>query len=93
VVVSALIDARGAAAPSLANLIAAWRLSPGSRLCGRQPAADDLVVPTRSLTPIDASDAVHAFRDGLHELALRVELLLDDPEGPSPSGERPDALR
>jgi hypothetical protein len=59
--------------PTLAKIIATWRLSHWSRLYGRQPTPDDLVVPTRNLTPIDASDAVHAFKDDLESLGLRVE--------------------
>jgi hypothetical protein len=31
------------------------------------------VVPTRNLTPIDASDAVRAFKADLEELGLRIE--------------------
>lgn len=31
------------------------------------------MVPTRNLTPIDASDAVHAFKADLEALGLRVE--------------------
>lgn len=59
--------------PTLAKIIATWRLSHWSRLYGRQPTADDLVVPTRNLTPSDASDAVHAFKADLDALGLRVE--------------------
>ena len=59
--------------PTLAKIIATWRLSHWSRLYGRQPTPDDLVVPTRNLTPIDASDAVYAFKADLAALGLRVE--------------------
>ena len=31
------------------------------------------MVPTRNLTPIDASDAMHAFKADLESLGLRVE--------------------
>jgi integrase len=59
--------------PTLAKILATWRLSHWSRLYGRQPTLDDLVVPTRNLTPIAASDAVHAFKADLEVLGLRVE--------------------
>jgi integrase len=42
---------------TLAKILAAWRLSHWSRPYGRQPTLDDLVVPTRNLTPIETSDA------------------------------------
>ena len=56
--------------PTLAKIIATWRLSHWARLCGRQPTLDDLVVPTRHGTPVDSADAVHAFKA---DLGLRVE--------------------
>jgi integrase len=59
--------------PTLAKIIATWRLSHWSRLYGRQPTADDLVVPTRNLTTVDASDAVHTFKADLAALGLRIE--------------------
>jgi len=59
--------------PTLAKILATWRLSHWSRLYGRQPTPDDLVVPTRNLTPIHSSDAVHAFKADLEALGLRVE--------------------
>lgn len=59
--------------PTLGRILAAWRLSHWSRLYGRQPTSDDLVVPTRNGTPVDAADAVHAFKANLEALGLRVE--------------------
>jgi hypothetical protein len=59
--------------PTLGKVLAAWRLSHWERIYGRAPTSDDLVVPTRNLTTIDASDAVHAFKADLQELGLRVE--------------------
>ena len=59
--------------PTLAKILATWRLSHWSRLYGRQPTHDDLVVPTRNLTPIHSSDAAHAFKADLEALGLRVD--------------------
>jgi hypothetical protein len=59
--------------PTLGKIVAAWRLSHWSLLYGRQPTLDDLVVPTRNATHVNASDAVHAFKADLVELGLRVE--------------------
>ena len=60
--------------PTLAKILATWRLSHWSRLYGRQPTPDDHVVPTRNLTPIDASDAVHAFKADLEALGLSARI-------------------
>ncbi len=59
--------------PTLGKILAAWKLSHWERIYGRAPGADDLVVPTRNLTTIDASDAVHAFKADLEALGLRIE--------------------
>ena len=59
--------------PTLGKILAVWKLSHWERIYGRAPGADDLVVPTRNLTTIDASDAVHAFKADLAALGLRVE--------------------
>ena len=48
-------------------------MSHWARLYGRQPTPDDLVVPTRNGTPVDAADAMHAFKADLTALGLRVE--------------------
>jgi integrase len=59
--------------PTLGKILAAWKLSHWERIYGRAPTADDLVVPTRNLTTVDASDAVHAFKADLAALGLRIE--------------------
>jgi integrase len=59
--------------PTLCKILAAWKLSHWERIYGRAPTADDLVVPTRNLTTVDASDAVHAFKADLAALGLRIE--------------------
>lgn len=58
---------------TLARIIAAWRLEHWPRIYGRQPTLDDLVVPTRNGTPVNAADAVEAFKRDLDALGLRVE--------------------
>ncbi len=59
--------------PVLARILAAWKLSHWARLYGRAPGPDDYLVPTRTLTTVDVSDAVHAFKADLESLGLRVE--------------------
>jgi integrase len=57
--------------PVLQQLLAAWRaLWPD--VYGDEPTADDFIVPTRNLTPVDASDAGKAFVADLEALGLRV---------------------
>lgn len=58
--------------PTLARILAAWRLSGWAATYGRAPGLDDLVVPTRNETPVDAADAGHAFKADLAALGLRV---------------------
>jgi integrase len=43
--------------PTLAKILAAWKLSHWERVYGRAPGADDLIVPARTMGPIAASDA------------------------------------
>jgi integrase len=57
----------------LAKILAAWKLSHWERIYGRSPASDDLIVPTRNLTPIAPKDANDAFKRDLAALGLRVE--------------------
>ena len=58
--------------PVLAQILAAWRLSHWERIYGRQPTADDLVVPTHAMNPMAASDAARYFKEDLVALKLRV---------------------
>lgn len=59
--------------PVLAKVLAEWKLSHWERIYGRSPGLDDLVVPTRNMTPVNAADAGKAFKLDLAELELRVE--------------------
>ena len=51
--------------------MAAWRLSGWERLYGRLPTEDDVVVPTRTMTPRETADAGHALSDDLGTLGMR----------------------
>jgi hypothetical protein len=59
--------------PTLAKILAAWKLSHWERIYGRAPTPDDFVVPTRNMTPVDSSDANHALKADLAVLGLRLE--------------------
>jgi integrase len=59
--------------PTLAAITAAWRLEHWPRIYGRMPGLDDFVVPTRTMAPVKAYDAVEAFKRDLETLGLRVE--------------------
>lgn len=59
--------------PLLARLLAEWRVSHWERIYGRSPTSDDLIVPTRMMTPIACSKAARAFKDDLELLGLRVD--------------------
>ena len=54
------------------KILAAWKLSHWERIYGRAPTIDDLIVPTRNMTPIDPKDANEAFKRDLAALGLRV---------------------
>jgi integrase len=59
--------------PTLAKILAAWRLSHWQRIYGRAPALDDFVVPARTMTPVKAAEAGEAFVCDLATLELRVD--------------------
>ena len=58
--------------PVLAKVLAEWKQSHWERVYGRSPGLDDLVVPTRNMTSVNAADAGKAFKLDLAELGLRV---------------------
>jgi len=58
--------------PTLAKILAAWKLSHWERIYGRPPGADDLIVQARTMGPIAASDAARMFKEDLRELGLRT---------------------
>ena len=59
--------------PTLAKILAAWRLTHWARIYGRQPADDDFVVPTRAFTGVNVADAVIYMADDLTALGMRTE--------------------
>jgi integrase len=59
--------------PTLAKVLAAWKLEHWTRIYGRMPTADDFVVPTRTMRPVNVADAGHALTEDLERLELRVE--------------------
>jgi hypothetical protein len=59
--------------PTLAKVLASWKLSHWERIYGRAPTADDLIIPTRTMKPIDKTDAARAMKADLVALGLRVE--------------------
>jgi integrase len=58
--------------PTLATLLAAWKLSHWARLYGRQPTPDDLIVPTRAMSPVSPTIAARAFKEDLTALGMRL---------------------
>jgi integrase len=59
--------------PLLAQILASWRVSHWQRIYGRAPTADDLIVPTRAMSPIAETKAAAAFKEDLSTLGLRVD--------------------
>ncbi len=59
--------------PTLAKILAAWKLEHWERIYGRKPKDDDYVVPTRTLNPVDGKDACEAMKRDLRALGMRVE--------------------
>lgn len=58
--------------PQLLRMLTAWRaLWP--QIYGREPEPDDFVVPTRTMRPVDPSDAVIAMKLDLTALELRLD--------------------
>lgn len=57
--------------PALAFLIAEWRASGWEAVYGRAPKLDDLIVPTKNQTPVQANDAGRYLHYDLGKLGLR----------------------
>lgn len=58
---------------TLAKILAAWKLAHWERIYGRPPTSDDLIVPTRNMTPTAPKEANEAFKLDLAALGLRIE--------------------
>jgi integrase len=59
--------------PTLAKVLATWRVEHWQRIYGRAPQPDDLIVPTRAGNPVSATIAARAFKEDLEALGLRVD--------------------
>jgi integrase len=57
--------------PTLARLLAEWKLSGWERTYGRRPEADDIIVPTRNFTERPSSDSQRSLGLDLDTLKLR----------------------
>jgi integrase len=57
--------------PTLAKIIAAWKLEHWERIYGRRPTDDDFVVPARTMRCVNAADAGHAMQDDFAALGIR----------------------
>ena len=57
--------------PTLARILAAWRLTGWARRMGRRPTDEDLIVPTVRGTHRDVRKALEDFHEDLERLGLR----------------------
>lgn len=57
--------------PTLAKVLAEWKLSGWEATYGRAPTAADYIVPARTMQPRNHADAAHALRADLLALELR----------------------
>lgn len=58
--------------PTLAKILDVWRAQHWERVYGHAPTVDDLIIPTRTMEPVDATDAGRAFIADLDRLELRT---------------------
>ena len=58
--------------PTLAKILAAWKLSGWEATYGRAPTSDDLIVPTRNFTVRAASESQRQLKADLEIVGLRV---------------------
>lgn len=61
--------------PTLAGMLAEWKLSGWAKLCGRVPREDDLIVPTRKGTARHRENVHHALRGDCTRLGIRPRRL------------------
>lgn len=59
--------------PTLAKVLAAWKLSHWERIYGSRPGDDDLVVPARTMRPVNPTDASRAMLADLAALGMRIK--------------------
>lgn len=58
--------------PELARVLARWRAEGWARHMGRAPTAEDLVVPSTTGTPLDATSALRRFYEDQRLLGMRL---------------------
>lgn len=63
--------------PTLAKVLAGWRLQGWSQRHGRQPVPSDLLVPNINLEPRDTRKALEDFKEDLEKLDLRHRRVYD----------------
>jgi hypothetical protein len=81
--------------PTLAKVLASWKLEHWERIYGRAPTDDDLVVPTRTMKPVAVEKAAKGMKADLKALKVRVEAGKHRPRGGQTSapGTRPGASK
>ncbi len=57
--------------PTLAKVLAAWKLSGFKRYTGRDPSEDDLIIPSETGKPRNVSQTLERFHGDLDKLGLR----------------------
>ena len=63
--------------PTLASVLAAWKLGGWQRMMGRPPSADDLVIPSREGRNRNGNHGLKRFHQDLERLGLRKRRLHD----------------
>jgi integrase len=58
--------------PTLARILAAWKLGGFERMTGRAPRPEDLIVPSRRGRPRNANHALRRFHEDLDRIGLRA---------------------
>ena len=83
--------------PTLAKILAAWKLDGFERLTGRKPQPDDLIVPSRRGKHRNANHMLRRFHEDLARLGLRARRQHDARRTfislARADGARPDILR
>lgn len=83
--------------PTLAKILAAWKLGGFERAFGRTPKPEDLIVPSRRGRPRNANHALRRFHEDLERIGLRARRQHDARRTfisiARADGARPDILR
>ena len=83
--------------PTLAKILAAWKLEGFERYIGRKPKADDMIIPSRRDNPRNANHMLRRFHQDLERIQLRERRQHDTRRTfisiARADGARPDILR